>query len=236
MNIQKTTEYSKFRYFKSNRETFINNLLKSVQEKNMLHAHPIIVNKDFFVIDGQHRLEVAKKLQVPIYYIVVEDINEEHIPQNQVQRVWMLDDYLNFYKEKINDYKEIDRLRKEYALDTNVLITLTSTGMYKTAMQRFRRGQYQQNKNIENIDNKLKHMTEIRQIIRPYGNSSVKDVIRAIWKLINQPNYDNENMIKKLQFNPDGMIEIFKYKHINNIYQVLVDIYNRNLQEKKRIE
>jgi hypothetical protein len=44
-------------------------LLKENREHFQLHRFPILVTKDFKIIDGQHRFEVAKELGSPIYYI-----------------------------------------------------------------------------------------------------------------------------------------------------------------------
>ncbi len=71
--IYKSGEYSKFKKIEWNRKIDENNvkkLLKENEKKFQLHKFPIIVTKDFKIIDGQHRFEVAKKLKSPVYYIV----------------------------------------------------------------------------------------------------------------------------------------------------------------------
>jgi hypothetical protein len=94
--IHKTQNYTMFRKSDKNREvkkneTGYKRLLESIRNKNLLDSHPIIVNQGMEVMDGQHRLEVAKELNVPIYYIIsssfkpedIIDINKNRTPYKQ---------------------------------------------------------------------------------------------------------------------------------------------------------
>lgn len=69
--MKETKDYNIFKKHPNNREIFHANLEKikrSIQIKNLLEYRPIIVDKKMQVIDGQHRLEAARQLGVPIYY------------------------------------------------------------------------------------------------------------------------------------------------------------------------
>src|SRR5258708_2908989 len=82
IKIFASCEYDSFKILNSNRK--LNKLhLKRLEEiisvNNRLHLHPILVNADYEVIDGQHRLSVARKLGVPIYYIKSDIIARKHI-------------------------------------------------------------------------------------------------------------------------------------------------------------
>ena len=55
-----------------NCEKLIKNLMQSISYRNLLAWRPIIVTKNFLVIDGLHRLEAAKRLGVEIYYEVIQ--------------------------------------------------------------------------------------------------------------------------------------------------------------------
>ena len=77
--IYKTTDYSQFKFLPGNRKIAGNILIESILEKNKLATHPIVVSKDMFVIDGQHRLDAASSLGIPIYYIIDEDFEPDDI-------------------------------------------------------------------------------------------------------------------------------------------------------------
>ena len=66
----KTSDYSIFKKFPGNRDINPLNLRKitnSIKMHNMLDLKPIIVTESMEVTDGQHRLEAAKVLGVPIF-------------------------------------------------------------------------------------------------------------------------------------------------------------------------
>ena len=61
---------------------------------------PIIVNSNFEVLDGQHRLEACKVNQLPLYFIISDDMDLESIRAiNSVVKKWTLEDYLESYKQ-----------------------------------------------------------------------------------------------------------------------------------------
>ena len=69
--INKTTDYSQFQFYATNRKTIIDDLVASIKKENMLESFPILVNKDLYVIDGKS------------YYINVADSFKPMIRQTQ---------------------------------------------------------------------------------------------------------------------------------------------------------
>lgn len=106
--ITKTADYTIFNKSLFNREIQEKNvtkIMRSLRRKNLLKNRPILVDKDLNVIDGQHRLEAAKRLNMPVWYEVQEDITpEDIILLNDNQRLWDNNAYLNFYVEKGNEH------------------------------------------------------------------------------------------------------------------------------------
>ena len=80
MIINKSYKYEQFNLIGFNRPICEKNLTKLVslnEEKNRFHLFPIVVDKSFNIIDGQHRFEACKKMHTPIYY-VVDDSEADH--------------------------------------------------------------------------------------------------------------------------------------------------------------
>jgi hypothetical protein len=120
MQIQKTENYSQFKTIVGNRKVYtphVRELEVSIQEKNMLQFNPIMVTKKMQVIDGQHRLVVAKNLKLPIYYVVMDDASLHDIKLLQEQRIWTANDYLQSYIALGNQqYIQLADFVKEYGL------------------------------------------------------------------------------------------------------------------------
>lgn len=101
MEILTTTDYDQFKYFVSNREvdkTHVRKLVASIEQKNLMYIRPAIVTDEMYVIDGQHRIEACRLLNVPVYYIVTEGLTKADIAiLNTAQKNWTRLDFINFY-------------------------------------------------------------------------------------------------------------------------------------------
>ena len=104
IKIFKTTQYSRFKLFEYNREKSPNVVAKyveSITKNNLLHIKEILVDKDMNVIDGQHRLEAAKIMQIPIYYRIIDEYNyEDMMDLNDNNTRWTTNDKVRFYAKK----------------------------------------------------------------------------------------------------------------------------------------
>lgn len=100
--IKQTKNYKMFQKIKSNRDlrpTNVSRLMESIKKIGLSPYKPIIVDKDFRVIDGQNRLEACKRLNIPIYY-VQSNHSELDIPVlNSNQEKWKTEDYFKYYAE-----------------------------------------------------------------------------------------------------------------------------------------
>jgi hypothetical protein len=101
-----TKRYGLFRYIDNNRKIRIDNKFDLLCEQISLtngNTVPIIVNSDYLVIDGQHRLEACKKLNLPVAYRMVDgDTEQLMVTLNRTQRPWNTEDYINKYVQQGN--------------------------------------------------------------------------------------------------------------------------------------
>lgn len=127
---QSTREYSLFKKHNSNRPLLEKNvveIMRSVIAKNMLETKPILVTSDFRVIDGQHRLEAAKRLGVDIYFDVLKNADSADIFLLQKQMSWSLENYYTFYvAEEFPEYlalkKFIDKTGLPFSRGLQLLV------------------------------------------------------------------------------------------------------------------
>jgi hypothetical protein len=102
---KQTTDYSIFKYFAHNREVVpahVRKMIKSILTSNFLKDFPIKVDSEMRVVDGQHRIEAARSLGVPVHYdvISIENADEAMLLLNVNQRGWSMTDYLNYYTKR----------------------------------------------------------------------------------------------------------------------------------------
>jgi hypothetical protein len=70
--VHATTNYKRFKILSYNRplvKATLKKLETLTESENRMPMYPITVDKDFSIIDGQHRFAVCKKMKLPVSYI-----------------------------------------------------------------------------------------------------------------------------------------------------------------------
>jgi len=130
IQIQKTTNFSMFKKMEGNRHLdryHFKRLKLAIEKDNQLSVHPIIVNKDFFVIDGQHRLQAAQELDLEIFYIQSDTVTDLHVIDGNVnQKCFEVENYIDYFavKERNQIYIELKGMLKSTGLKPKALLTL----------------------------------------------------------------------------------------------------------------
>jgi len=118
VKILQTSDYDQFKTQDGNRPLLKNDLIKiekKILDNNLLRYHPILVSKEFEIIDGQHRLEVARRNSLTISFIVMTEDSSLRTTQsvNTTGKPWTVRDFLNSYIAlnqqeyiKFNEYLE----------------------------------------------------------------------------------------------------------------------------------
>jgi len=123
--IQKTKKYDIFKFREDNRqkidENHVKRLIESIKNRNLLEFRPIMLNSDYEVIDGQHRLLAAKELNIEIFYEIHKDLKSGDIIELNVAKTWQMEDYLNYYvKNGHKEYQNFDAFLKKNNLSINI--------------------------------------------------------------------------------------------------------------------
>jgi hypothetical protein len=100
--VYKTSDLSIFKQIDGNRVPnlqHIKRLADSIRVYGM-KCNPILVNENFEVIDGQHRLMAAQEANSFVYYIIMDGytLNEVHT-LNLNQKNWAKKDFMNGYAD-----------------------------------------------------------------------------------------------------------------------------------------
>lgn len=162
--ILKTKNYNQFQNFtKLNREIdkpHARDLIKKLQKNRSLVLEPILVDKNMKVVDGQHRLYALSRLNLPVNYIIDNDISiNDAISLNSNQKNWSLLDYIQLYVNKGNlNYKLLQEEFNKYKSVSTINViakafssTFTSTGYYGgNDTKKIKQGKYKFNSNSKN--------------------------------------------------------------------------------------
>lgn len=148
MKVTSTKKYAQFKSILGNRQLskeHIHLLEVEIERNNLLDVCPIICNEKMQVIDGQHRLEAAKKLGVAVPYVVVPGLNIEHVVHmNTSQKKWMMKDYIALHVDLGNEhYIDLANFIKQNKVTPSIAILLLSNQTYtKSKVADFREGRW----------------------------------------------------------------------------------------------
>lgn len=117
--VRMSRNYNMFKFKDGNRDlNYIN--VNKMEESLKKHGWvtPIVVDNNYYIIDGQHRFQAAKNLGMPIAFIKMSnDFNVEAIRDiNNAQEKWNTWDYVKSQADLGNvHFKYIQSLREKFA-------------------------------------------------------------------------------------------------------------------------
>lgn len=125
----KTKNYSFFSYSPNNREIKQANVAKlteSFRKYGFIQGRPVLCTKFGVIIDGQHRFEAAKALNIEVQYeFVQDDYNEKMIALNSTQSRWALGDYIqSFSNQNIDCFRKLDKFQEKYKMGISNSISI----------------------------------------------------------------------------------------------------------------
>jgi hypothetical protein len=143
----KSKEYNKFSIYEGNirpySHEFAKKLAKSMEQIGYDISKPITVNRRLEILDGRHRFEAAKMLNISFYYevtmadedIVIRDFNE-------LQRIWKLETYIDYHANMNKPkYKELKWFKDNSNLPPSVsLLIYVKSGSNNRISSTIRKG------------------------------------------------------------------------------------------------
>lgn len=219
-SIYSTMDYGKFNILDWNRD--INR--KHVEELKLSidkgeYINPILVNKNYEILDGQHRFIAKKELGLPIQYII-ETNDDDHRDAiktlNSKSLSWKISDYVDAYAKDGNEnYQMILELKKSYPkLKYNtVYFNLFSASQKSIVNGKIKISDFEK---VKEIASKLQDF----EFCPLFPNSRL---LRALTSCIKTDGYEHKQMIHKFKKYPTKVINCVG---IEDWKKMLTDLYN----------
>lgn len=233
MEIKKTKDFTIFKKMEGNRSLdkyHIKKLKASIEKDNMLHLHPIIVNENFSIIDGQHRLEAAQQLDVDIYFIQSNEVKDQHLIESNVnQKSWEVENYIDFFavREKNADYLKLKNMMIQSSLKPKALLTLLLGVVSNSILEFLKTGKFRfpENSLSEKIfENFLDFFAYIKdKRINPFSMFTNANFTKAFRWIFNTQGFEKEIFYKKLDLR---WFDLKPQKNAEDWYKLLISIYN----------
>lgn len=235
--ILTTKNYGLFKMLNGNRplnELHVRRLMESFKMEYLLS--PVIVNKNMEIIDGQHRLEAAKRLGLPINYIKTNGYGLMEVQLlNTSNKNWGKIEYLNSYCDLgIKSYLQLKEFMNTYPIFgisaaekimTNTIGGVNNRGSYRIngkevgRVKNFEMGKFE----VNDIKLSYEYAAKIIEYAPYYSGYFRALFVGTLITLFKNPDFIHNEMIKKLQLHPTALVHC----QTSEQYKLLIEkIYN----------
>lgn len=228
-HILETYDYDKFKMIKGNRNIKKNSNLENSVKKNGIIL-PVDVNENMEVLDGQHRLEIARKYSLPVPYRIITGLGiNDVIELNNTIKTWKLEDYIQkFVIEENQEYIRLMKLidtHKGLPLSSVVSAAMGNLALSSIATQAIKTG------NFKFID--YHQFSEFLQkydnFINSVGLTSSQPVFFAFFNLYTTTIFDFMRLINGMK--RKNIEEISETRNLDLVLEFLIRAHNYALRE-----
>lgn len=231
--IRSTSNYDAFNTVKGNRTVrpaHAKKLRLAIeQDPETIKYNPILVNEKWEVIDGQHRLEAIKQLELPVYYVQVEGLKLDNVQQlNSISKQWQPVDYAKAFALLGNDnyakYLEVKE-NKELSINHDSLMRYLSLDNPITSVA-FNEGKLK----VDDFNRSWQLLTQLREVGQYYPRYNIRAFALAFLRLAREDYYDHIRMIAQLKKYGERYLNDFSKEQDH--FKSLNKVYNHGKQEK----
>lgn len=240
VKVYRTKNYDIFNDITGNRivdQTHLSNLEQSVKERNWLANEPGMVNDKGQLIDGQHRLRVARARNTYFYFTVGDGANEKDvILLNTNSKNWAVGEWLGYYiANGYEDYIELEKFARKHEIAIGNAAALLSLNprSYRVTMSRkaFRSGNFQI-KDVELAEELIEWVKKFEKFCSSPKIAVRRDFIQAVWRMMRNEEINIEDVYEKLIF---GGQKLFLVTSDVEYLRQFEDIYNLKTAERNRV-
>ncbi len=222
--VSSTMNYDRFRFDQTQRppdQKHVQEMIEALKEKNFLREYPIVVDVNFTVVDGQHRLLAAKELGLPLFYIISKTMTPQDVATvNRHQKEWKIGDYLHSYcMQGKPAYLALQEFNKDYPFLSVSVCRFLLGGHSQRQGRLFEDGQFSVSQ-PELAVKTANHLVEL-------SNSTKLHVrwqfVAAVASMVVHPQYNTKRMIQKLGYLSG---QLHRCVDTNDYLAMLSDIYN----------
>lgn len=229
--IYSTSQWQHFSFLHENRpisEAHVLALCGSYRKDSYLFS-VIYVNERLEIIDGQHRFEAARRMGLPVNFMVMPGWGiREVIILNVNSSNWSLPDFLESYAKAGNEnyirFKEFSDSHPFEVTTSQVLMLGRRSGKGGT-LDTFRLGKMVVTE--QQVDDARKKAAKIAdmQLFHPLGWTS-RNFVEAMLKLFTLKGYDHVTMLERLTAHPDVLLAKARSLRTDEYLQLFIDKYN----------
>ena len=236
IQILKSRDYDSVKKISSNRsikEVHVRKLVDSLKNNGFL-INPVILNEKHEIIDGQHRLEAAKRTNTEFLCVIVDGYNEDHMKELNLDQInWTRRDWMDHYADKgYEHYVTLKNFIEEYPnFNLGEAIKLLQNNNTNASRNRnyadagwtyakvFEEGSWE----IKDLDTAIDWAEKIKSIKKYYNGYSRAGFVSVMISLFRNDQFDFDEFERKLQMQPTALVDC---ANRDQWLMLIEDIYN----------
>lgn len=232
--IFETKDYHKFNFIKTNRDihpTHLKNLIKNMKEKGWLPGSYMVVDRNFFVIDGQHRLKAAAELGIAVRYVMEKAANEDTMHNlNKDQKKWNIMNHIDQFMKKNNtNYIHLHEFMTQFpCFKPTEAMMFCKNKFVRVSAQEFENGLFKVN-DMKVASKWAEKIASLKPLI-PFYNRGF--FVRAVITCMSKPGFKLDEFIKKVNLRPKLMVNCGS---VDQFIEVIENVYNHYRTDKEKI-
>ena len=232
--LVKTSDYNLFEVSTTNRPVspaHMRRIKKSMAQRGFLESFPIIVKRwgnRFIVTDGQHRLQAARELGIPVVYIESEfEIDPSSVPAG---KRWSTEDFIRRYANAGKyEYQKTLMIAGEFGVSIDTVVKLLTNDMSANRTEAIRDGRMEIVN--ESITNQILSCAVL--CIKRNPSLLVNPVVKSFHRVSNAPEVIAfSTFSKRVALNAEQMI---RFNNVEVGVQQMENAYNFHLPVASRI-
>lgn len=237
ISVYTTSDYGMFENVPGNRCVSLVGDIRKSQMKSLMNngwfnhepAKCVLHNGKMYIIDGQHRIEMAKRLKIDVCFIVLDTTYEkalELMVELQSGKSWSIIDYCNKYGIDNDNYKYAISFAQKNGISINQSLALNAGELAATGniADKIKSGRYVTNN--KEYANKVIDIRNAFSGIKKISNTTA--LLKACAKLAHVKEFSLDQLKNKLntfsylienQGSVDGFIQMIEliYNYHNNM-------------------
>ncbi len=232
--LYETIEYGVFTLDTRNRpinEGKVHAFMKDFKQgKFFMKEFPAIVSEEFVILDGQHRYEACRRLQMPFLFRFTHDLSIENVVDVQANAGWATEDYLHaFVKQNNMHYIILQRFVKRYNMPASLAVLVLEGRRLSLGKAGFYDGTFTI-KNEEKGHIRAQAIADIGNLTKYLHKDKAFNL--AMIDILANPEYDHKRMIEQMTKYPSLML---RQVNSENYIRNLEEVYNYRKEAKNKI-
>jgi hypothetical protein len=222
--VHTSKDYTLFSSLKGNRtinKLHLKRLKKSMTDNYLFTV--ITVNENYQIIDGQHRFNAIRELELPVNYVICKGYGLKEIQVlNQNSKTWNADDYLTGYCNLGNKhYMKYKEFKNRYGFGHNETMSMLTgyTSGNGSVIDDFRRGNFR----ITHLKEARAKADKICLFKDLYKGYKRRAFIYALLELMDKDQFEFTEFLSKVKLQPSALTDC---KDREQYISLIEEIYN----------